>query len=280
MKQDMKQGLVNKMKQVIKTNNFKTALLLSTLLVSAVINSSCSKSSSSNPAVAVPGTVTGGNAIDITSGTTLTYGSGSTSVFKPVNFDTMNKYASVPPYYGVLNNPSNFAINLNLTSVGQGRFGGTVSISYLDNGIQHNAELKAGTGVNSSYKGLYDNGVLESNYNYWYSYNNQLVFSAYFQDQYGAITVTLVPQTSATTTGNDAEPIPTGPYKGYVYFKNFTLTTASQYQRSCWFTYTGPYDCRSNVISTKGGYFPGPETGYQLLGTFTDVNVSTAFNLQ
>jgi hypothetical protein len=261
-----------------KIDTVKIVRAFSALVIAGLFAASCSKSSNSSatppvvngavPVIIDPGTV---------SGTTITYGSGSTSTFTPVSLATMNKYVATHP----LNNPTNFRINVNLTQASQGRYGGKVSISYLDNGINYNGEFNAGLGVNQNVKGLYDNGVLESQYNFWFHFDNKLVFSGFFEDQYGAITITLVPQNSTTTgSGNDAEPVITGPYKGYVYFKNFQNTFAghSPY-RSCWFVYTGPYDCRSNVISSKGGYFPGPEAGYELLGTFSDVNINAAFNI-
>jgi len=208
--------------------------------------------------------------------TTPTFSSGSTSAFSPVSLAVMNTYVATHP----LNNPSNFKININLASAGSGRYGGQVTISYLDNGIQYDGVFKSGMGKNQSFAGMYDNGRLESDYNYWFNFEKQLVFTGFFEDQYGAITITLVPKNGTSTVGNDGEPILTGPYKGYVYFKNFTTTFAphSPY-RSCWFTYYGPYDCRSNVIQTKCGLNPGAEAGYQLLGTFDSVDINKAFNI-
>lgn len=208
-------------------------------------------------------------------GTDPVFSTGSTVAFVPVSTAVMNEYVATHP----LNNPSNFKINVNLAQIQSGKYGGSVSLAYNDNGQQYNGEFKAGVGVNQSFKGMYDNGKLESEYNYWFKKDGKLVFSGFFEDQYGAITVTLVP-TGASGGGNDGEPVLNQTYKGYVYFKNFTVTTAphSPY-RSCWFTYMGPYDCRSNVIQTKCDLFPGAEAGYKLLGTFEGINVKSAFNI-
>lgn len=270
------------MKEVMKTSKLVTVLTLASLL-----GVGCSKSSSSNSAGTLPvinGVIPGAVIIDQntptntgggTTSTTTSYG--STVAFQPVSMQTMNEYVATHP----LNAPTNFKINLNLVQSGSGRYGGTVSIGYTDNGIQYNGEFKAGLGSNQSFKGMYDNGELEAKYNYWFKLDNKLVFTAFFEDQYGAVTITLVPQTTTTTGGNDAEPNLSGPYKGYVYFKNFTTTFAqhSPY-RSCWFVYDGPYDCRSNVIQTKCGLYPGAEAGYKLLGTFNNININQAFNIQ
>jgi len=262
------------MNKTLKTLTRGSALLALSL-VTACSNSQ--QNTTSNLPV-VNGSVPSAVIIDTTTGTGTgtTYSGGSTVTFKPVSLSVMNEYVATHP----LNNPSNFKINVNLTQVGTGRYGGSVSISYIDNGIQYNGVFKAGTGKNQSFKGMYDNDRLEADYNYWFTYENQLVFTGFFEDQYGAITITLVPQNATTTSGNDAEPVLAGPYKGYVYFKNFGVTTAqhSPY-RSCWYTYTGPYDCRSNVIQTKCGLYPGAEAGYKLLGTFTSIDTTAAFNV-
>lgn len=263
---------------ILKTN----ALILLTASVLFAVGCSSSKSSdTTNTLPVINGTAPAPIVIDPsaptgTGSSTSTFYGGSTVAFQPTSLAQMNKYVATHP----LNNPSDFKININLAQSGSSRYGGSVSISYTDNGIRYNGEFKAGMGKNQSFKGMYDNGTLEANYNYWFTWEKQLVFTGFFEDQYGAITITLVPQT-ATVGGNDAEPVISGPYKGYVYFKNFAVTTAqhSPY-RACWFTYMGPYDCRSNVIQTKCGLTPGAEAGYELLGTFSGVNVNSAFNIQ
>ncbi|MES2803288.1 MAG: hypothetical protein V4654_12410 [Bdellovibrionota bacterium] len=265
----------------MKTGIMKTNALL--VLTAAVLFAvGCSKSNSSDSVNALPiinGQIPAPIIIDPTapagasSTTTLL---GSTVAFQPTSLAQMNKYVATHP----LNNPTDFKISVNLAQAGSGRYGGSITISYTDNGIRYNGEFKSGMGVNQSFQGMYDNGRLQSDYNYWFNFENKLVFTGFFEDQYGAITITLVPQTP-TSGGNDAEPVISGPYKGYIYFKNFAVTSAphSPY-RSCWYTYMGPYDCRSNVIQTKCGLTPGPEAGYELLGTFSNIDVNKAFNIQ
>ncbi len=259
----------------------KATKLLTIALVLSVISAGCSKSNSTNSQL-VNGTGSGILPAPVivdpnapVTGADTFYG-GSTVPFTPVSMQTMNKYVATHP----LNNPTNFRISVNLASVGSGRYGGTISISYLDNGIQYNGEFKSGLGRNQTMKGMYDNNKLESEYNYWFNFENKLIFTGFFEDQYGAITIALEPMTSTPSGGNDAEPVLTGPYKGTIYFKNFAVTGAghSPY-RACWFTYIGPYDCRSNVIQTKCGVNPGAAAGYEILGTFNNININQAFNI-
>jgi hypothetical protein len=268
------------MKDLMKNTNL-VLILATTVLFAVGCSSSKSSDTTTNNLPVINGNIPGPVIIDpypTTGGTsqTQTFYGGSTVAFQPVSLQQMNKYVATHP----LNNPTDYKIRINLAQAGQGRYGGTINIMYKDNGVQYDGEFKSGMGVNATYKGMYDNGRLESDYNYWFNYEGKLVFTAFFEDQYGAITITLVPQTTQTG-GNDAEPVISGPYKGYVYFKNFQTTFAqhSPY-RSCWYTYTGPYDCRSNVIQTKCGLYPGAEAGYELLGTFSNVDVSAAFNIQ
>lgn len=220
----------------------------------------------------------------VTPGSTV----GANATFTPVNLQTMNEYVATHP----LNNPTNYKVNVNLSQASAGRYGGDITISYYDNGIQYDGVFKSGLGTNQSFNGMYDNGKLQSEYNYWFNLGTELVFTGFFEDQYGSITISLQPE--ATTAGHDAEPL-SGTYRGSIYFKNFTVaryetywfqtyggspTSSQSPYRSCWFIYTGPYDCRSNQIQSKGSLAPGPETTYKLLGTFTGLDIKKGFNIQ
>jgi hypothetical protein len=260
----------------------KTLILITSMMALGLMGVGCSKSNSQSDNNANPSTplAVAPIVIDPTPGTInsdlSTLSGGSTSTFTPVSLATMNEYVATHP----LNNPTNFKVNVNLSQSTSGRYGGTVTISYLDNGIQYDGVFKAGVGVNQTFKNMYDNGRSEADYNYWFNFEKQLVFTGFFEDEYGAITVALIPESSSATSGNDGEPIVTTKYKGQIYFKNFTTTFAqhSPY-RSYWFTYISPYDCRSNIIQTKCGLNPGAEAGYKLLGTFTGVDIKTGFNI-
>lgn len=258
----------------------KTLILIMSAMALGLMGVGCSKSNSQNgntTTATVPGPViidpipsTGSGAAG-----TPTFSSGSTATFAPVSMAVMNEYVALH----ALNAPTNFKINVNLAQSTAGRYGGTITLSYIDNGIQYDGVFNAGMGTNSYGKNLYDNSKPEAEYNYWFKLENQLIFTGYFQDQFGSVTLTLVPESTSTGGGNDGEPITTTTYKGAIYFKNFKTTFAPQFERSCWFTYIGPYDCRSNIISTKCGLYPGAEAGYKLLGTFAGIDIKTGFNI-
>lgn len=262
-------------------------LILISAMALGLISVGCSKtnsnSSNNNTATNVPGPVV----IDPTaptdgSGSSGGTGSGATVDFKPANLAAMRQYVLPGAPYVALNNPTNIKINLNLQQSSSGRYGGDITISYIDNGVQSTGVLSAGLGRNPTIKGGYDNDRLQADYNYWFTFENQLVFTGFFEDQFGSITVTLTPD-EPIGGGNDAEPL-TVPYKGSIYFKNFKNTSGSfvvknQPYRPCWFIYNGVFDCRSTVIQTKCGLEPGVDAGYTLLGTFTNVDIKKAFNI-
>lgn len=271
----------------------KTTLLVSTILL-ALISVGCSKSNTganqnntANTTGDVPPPVlvdpsVGGSGGGGT-GTGGTVGTGSTVAFNPVSLAALRSYVLPASPYTALNNPTDVKISLNLTQAAGGRYGGSVTISYVDNGKLYSGTLTAGTGTNYYMKNGYDNDKLQADYNYFFEYENELVFTGFFEDGYGAITLTLTPD-EPVGGGNDAEPL-SQPYKGQIYFKNFKNTYgAYQYKnnpyRSCWFISAGVFDCRSNIIQSKCGLEPGVETGYTLLGSFTNVDIKKAFNIE
>jgi hypothetical protein len=266
----------------------KTLILITSMMALGMMGVGCSKSNSSsnsnnnnNGALNTPAPVVvdpnapGGNPVTTING-------GDTVAFTPVNLQTMSDYAMVPGSLTALNNPVDIKISLNLTQVVSGRYGGEITISYTDNGVAHSAVFNAGLGRNPIIKGGYDNDRLQADYNYWFNFENQLVFTAFFEDTYGAITVTLIPE-NPTGGGNDAEPLSVK-YKGAIYFKNFkngsSLVAKNNPYRPCWFIATGAFDCRSNIIQDKVGLAPGTEAGYVKLGTFTNVDIKKAFNIE
>lgn len=214
-----------------------------------------------------------------TGGTTTT---GSTVTLVPASMQAMRDYVLPGSPYVALNNPTNIKISFSLQQSSAGRYGGDVTISYTDNGINHSGTQRAGLGRNPTISGGYDNDRLQADYNYWFNFENKLVFTGYFEDQYGVIAIAFTPG-EPVGGGNDGEPLSV-PYNGSVYFKNFRNTSGSfvlknQPYRPCWFIYTGVFDCRSNVINTKCGLEPGVDAGYTLLGTFTNVDIKKAFNI-
>ncbi|MBY0453044.1 MAG: hypothetical protein K2P92_08415 [Bdellovibrionaceae bacterium] len=262
-------------------------LILISAMALGLIGVGCSKTSSNsnsnnNVTATPPPVVIDPNAPTDGSGSGGT-GSGNTVAFKPANMEAMRQYVLPGAPYVALNNPTDIKISLNLEQSASGRYGGYITISYMDNGVQSTGILTAGSGRNPTIKGGYDNDRLQADYNYWFTFENQLVFTGFFEDQFGSITIALTPD-EPIGGGNDAEPL-TVPYKGSIYFKNFKNTSGqfvvkNQPYRPCWFIYNGVFDCRSNVIQTKCGLEPGVDAGYTLLGTFTNVDIKKAFNIK
>lgn len=260
----------------------KTLTLIISVIALGVMGLGCSKSNynsgnnTTGLGTVVPPVIVdplppggGGAAISPTGGSTYTL---------ITTTEKMRAYTAIAGNVYTLNNPTDIKININLSQADAGRYGGSVTISYMDNGVQRTGVLKAGLGRNPTIKGGYDNDRLEADYNYWFTFENQLVFTGFFEDTFGAITLTLTPD-AVTGGGNDAEPLSVK-YKGEVHFRNFKTEKSTPF-RSCWYIYTGleGHDCRSNVIQTKCGLTPGVDAGYTLLGTFTNVDIKQAFNI-
>ena len=265
----------------------KTLILITLTMALGLMGVGCSKSNSTNANNAyVAPIVNEPTAPGISSGGPIFTG-GATVAFKPVSKSIMNDYASSAVPVHTLVNPTNYKININLSQSATSRYSGEVSIAYTDAGQNYYGVFTAGAGKNSVIDNRLYNNVPMSEYNYWFKFENQIVFTGFFQDQFGAITLTLIPETTTTSSGSDAEPVTTTTYKGSIYYKNFpkfvngvAVNPQQSPDRFCWFITYGPYDCRSNVIQTKCGLYPGSEAGYQLLGTFSGVNIKTAFNLE
>ena len=259
----------------------KTLILIISVLTLGLMGVGCSKSNSNsaNNNNGLGATVPAPVIVDPLppgGGGTTTFSSGFTGDLVTTT-DKMKAYYATYGQVYTLNNPTNIKINVNLAQADAGRYGGDITITFLDNAVQHTAVLKAGMGKNQSIQGGYDNGRLEADYNYWFTFENKLVFTGFFEDSFGAITLTLTPQ-PISGGGNDAEPLKVK-YKGEVSFKNYKGEKTTPY-RACWFIYTGGVgDCRSNVIQTKCGLTPGVDAGYTVLGTFTNVDIKQAFNI-
>jgi hypothetical protein len=240
-------------------------------VMGAMLASGCGKSSSSNGVpggayvptpVPLPPPIPNGNPPPSNPG-------GSTVDFVPVSKATMEEYVASHP----LNNPSNFKLTVNLKNAGNLRYAGEVRLSYQDAtcpGGTCTGIFKAGEGVNSTYDGMFDNGTMKSEYNYWFVFNGKTVFNGFYQDPYGA--VVLVVDNSV----NQGDAQGTSTLSGSLYFRNFSTQFSTQSpERHCWFIYNGPYDCRSYTVINKTNTVPSD--GYKLLGTFSGLVTSQAF---
>ncbi|MBO9665515.1 MAG: hypothetical protein J7501_01710 [Bdellovibrio sp.] len=191
------------------------------------------------------------------------------ATFTPVSINEMNMYVGTHP----MNDPQNFKLKLQLQDVGNGRYAGTVNLSYTDTGVYYNGTFTADAGRNQSLSGLKDNNTLVAEYNRWFTYNGKAAFTGFFQDTYGAIVV-VVDNVVNQGDGQGGSII-----KGSVYWKNFAQMPAGHIgqspYRSCWFIYNGPWNCRSSSVINKSSTVPSD--GYRKLGTFSGMSKSAAF---
>lgn len=245
------------------------------MIISVLFGIGCSSNKSAT--VAAPVTTTDTTTAVVNpdptgSGTSggLSSGAGDVVTFTPTSLSLFNSYVATHP----LNNPSDFKISVNLSDAGSYHYAGTIKISYTDNGQRNEGVFEAGSGTNMSFSNGRDNGELESKYNYWFNSGGKVVFSGFFQDQFGSI-ILVIDNTIDQGDGQGG-----GYVSGSVYFKNFTQSMATQSSyRKCWFIYQGPYDCRSTQVINKSSLYPVEAEGYRKLGTFSGMSKSRAFNL-
>lgn len=198
------------------------------------------------------------------SGGTVSYSNEGT--FTPVSINEMNNYVGTRP----MNNPQDFKLKVQLNDVGNGKYAGTVSLSYTDSGVRYTGTFTAGSGKNASYSGLKDNNTLEAEYNRFFTAGGKTVFNGFFQDQWGA--VVLVVDNVISQGDAQGGTIVTGS----LYYKNFAQSYATQSPyRKCWFIYDGPYNCRSGSVINKSAAIPND--GYKKLGTFSGISRAAAF---
>lgn len=204
---------------------------------------------------------------DGTSTSSSTSTSSKTATFVPVSISEFNSYVAMHP----LNNPSDFKITVDLQSAGNGRYAGSVKLSYVDTGYQYEGKFEAGSGTNQDIYKLKDAGLMEAEFNRWFIINNQYYFTAFFQDAYGAIVLVI------DNYVNQGDAQGTGYVSGSVYYKNFAQSYAQQSPyRKCWYIYSGPYNCRASAVIDKNSVYPGD--GYRKLGTFSGLSKAAIFN--
>ncbi len=212
---------------------------------------------------------TSGLPIDNSNDNSSTYNdptSGSTVPFYVVSNKVFGEYVGTHP----LNAPTNIRINVDLTSLAGGRYGGTVHLMYEDAGQFYDGIFESGTDVNPKADGLKNNGELEAQYNYWFKMNSNVYFSGFFQDSYGAI-VLVVDKTVGTADAQGNLTV-----SGNVWYKNFGQSYSGQSPyRKCWFISAGPYDCRSTTVINKTSPYP---SGYTQLGAFKSLVKKKAFH--
>lgn len=244
---------------------------LHTLLLIALLATSNGCSSKKNNEETAPPTGTG--LPDTPAGTgTSTPGcgtgasTGNSVCLAVTSFQELGYYVATHP----LNDPTDLRLTVELNDTGNGRYAGTVRITYTDNGQPFNGIFTAEGGKNTKIGGTYD-GYVKNEFNRWFNYQGRNVFSGFFQDQYGAI-VLVIENVLDTGDGSGA-----GYLNGSVWYLNWAQGTAAYNDTGtpCWFLTRGPYNCQSQTVMNKSDLFPSD--GYRKLGTFTGLSKSAAF---
>lgn len=182
----------------------------------------------------------------------------------PFSFDGVAVYREYTQrHLNNLSELSNVRINVNLIRYGTA-YGGTVTIRYNLNALTYEGYFTSGLDTNSN------------RYNVWFTSAGNKVWHGFFEDFMGSIVVVL----DGTTSLADGLAA-TDKVSGSVWFKNFASTEQSHPSTYCWFVTSGPYDCRAwknalGVVESTSSVFP--DNGYVRLGTFSDLEVTKAFN--
>ena len=210
-----------------------------------------------------------------------------------LNFTNADFYAGWTP-----NSLQNARINLNLQKFApasgsdQSSYGGTVSISFEDNGYYYEDNFSSLVNENHWYgAGTVSSNKENNRYNIWFTKNGDDVWHGFFQDSYGAIII-VIDETDDEGDGQGPSVV-----SGSVYVMNFPNKYNSivfgASPTSCWFVKAGPYDCRTwksgnGVDTTKdiypylenssAGSFSAPKSeGYRKVGEFRGMSFQDAF---
>lgn len=173
-----------------------------------------------------------------------------------------------------LNNPENVKVNLSLDDFGGGAYGGIVRIAYDDGGEHVVDEFTAG------------NNSHDARHNVWFTNDGQEVWHGFFEDDFGGLVVVV----DGGADLGDGGAV-TGETGGSVWFKNFASSSAPNPSNGClpgfgcpdtrcWDIEIGPYSCQSFLLGDKiyTTAMVEPNNGYVLLGRFTELDSSKAFN--
>ncbi len=223
------------------------------------------------------------------------FAAGATATLDNVSLSRLTEYVATHP----LNNPTDLRISVKLQEVATNQYGGTVYISYYDNGQYYTGTFSTGEGQNPSSGTVYPNWK-HAFYNNWFTWAGKPAFHGFFADSYGAVMLVI---DNVIDQGDGAG---ASELSGSIWFKNFPNTQAYPNPQGipCWYITSGPYDCRTLLVSggyktdgkidpvsalipTQSLYYTptsthpyqeaAPARGWRKLGTFTGLNKAKAF---
>ena len=227
------------------------------------------------------------------------FANGATAALTIDSLAALNTYVATHP----VNNPTDVRISVKLKQVETNMYAGDIYISYYDNGQYYTGHFNASEGQNptgnTATSGTLYPGAKHAHYNNWFNWGGKPVFHGFFQDQYGAIMLII---DESVDLGDGSGAVDVG---GSIWFKNFANAQAQYNPQGipCWYILTGPYDCRTLLVSGRNGdgdissgsalyptqsqfyttkkrnpYIPEePARGWRRLGTFSGLNKAKAF---
>ena len=182
---------------------------------------------------------------------------GASAPLHITSISRMSEYTGRP-----MNSPQDIQMTMNVVRYGEA-FGGTIRVSYTDNGQLREGFFTAG------------HSAEESKYNIWFQKDGKDVWHGFFEDYIGAIVVVIDGVTNLGDGGGNESYA-----SGSIWFKNFGYTYAPRPPSWCWFVSLGPYDCRAwksgREVNTTAAV--NPDNGYKKLGIFSDLDLNKAFN--
>jgi hypothetical protein len=250
----------------------------------ALLLSGCSQpSSNSNVPPPVPSLYAGPGLVGTGSTNPLAGAAGATVPITLNGSDYNTKLQTLTSWVAThpLNSPQDFELNVRLSPIGPGgnMFQGQIGLAYYDTSQYYIATLSTGMGSNgnTSFPAAYNQP--DAYYNQWFWVNGKRVFHGFVQDSVGAVVLVI----DSLSTVGDGSTL-SGTASGSLWFKNFAVTQSQDLpDDQCWFFPSGPYSCATFFVGgqpvTNSAIYPSPYDGYQLLGTFTGLNVQQAFGL-
>lgn len=266
----------------MKTN--KNIIRFFAVAVLAAVIAGCAKPSSNDPAPAAPATDPGVTVITGAQGYHPLFaqadaGQGSTAwiyldgTTQQQKFQRLTQYVSTHP----LNNPVDFAVNIQMGDQGNGTYGGQIQLGYYDTNAYYIATLDTGTDTyQAGYSGGPPIGTPDTIYNRWFTFGGKQVFHAFVSDDVGAVVLVIDGGTNLGDGGGYST------VSGSLWFKNFQITQATERpDERCWFIFGGPYQCRTFLyngqVNTTSTLYPSANDGYIKLGTFSGIDKVKAF---
>ena len=249
-------------------------LLLTLLLGASLLSVGCAKEKVTNPTsqpqeveeptepvTTLPVTPDG------TGGTGVNGGFGATADLQVVNNNTLEDFLTKPT-----NTPQNIQVYVDLQENSDQTFSGRVSIYVTDRGVTRSYNFETGSQRHSGFNKF----IL-----------NDSAFHAVLDDGDAGMLVFVIDDIVDLGDGNGAEPV----VGGRVFFYNYPIIYGHGgrpqaqhpqeygYDSYCWEIKAGPYQCKPWKSLSESSLEIWPTGNMKLLGSFNNLNINRALNL-